>query len=93
MANLSIKVNIAGRIYPLTIDSREENGLKNAADDLAKRLKAFEQSYAVRDKQDLLAMCALQYATEALKHKAENHEHITQRLTQIEQEVSGALHE
>ena len=92
MANLSIKVNIAGRLYPLTVDSREEAGLQKAADELAKKLKAFEQSYAVRDKQDLLAMCALQYATEALKQQAETNEHIVQRLTKLEQEVTGALH-
>ncbi|MGE0635524.1 MAG: cell division protein ZapA [Bacteroidia bacterium] len=92
MANLSIKVNIAGRMYPLTVDSREEAQLQKAADELAKKLKAFEQSYAVRDKQDLLAMCALQYATEALKQQEQTNEHITQRLTKLEQEVTSALH-
>jgi cell division protein ZapA (FtsZ GTPase activity inhibitor) len=92
MANLSIKVNIAGRMYPLTVDGREEAQLQKAADELAKKLKAFEQSYAVRDKQDLLAMCALQYATEALKLQEETNEHIVQRLTKLEQEVTSALH-
>lgn len=92
MANLSIKVNIAGRLYPLTIDSREEEGLKKAADNLAKKLKAFEQSYAVRDMQDLLAMCALQYANETLKTEADTKEHVIERLTKLEQEVTGALH-
>jgi cell division protein ZapA len=92
MANLSIKVNIAGRMYPLTVDGREEAQLQKAADELAKKLKAFEQSYAVRDKQDLLAMCALQYATEVLKQQEETNEHIVQRLTKLEQEVTSALH-
>jgi cell division protein ZapA len=27
-------------------------------------IKQFEQNYAVRDKQDVLAMCALQFATQ-----------------------------
>ncbi len=79
-------------MYPLTVDGREEAQLQKAADELAKKLKAFEQSYAVRDKQDLLAMCALQYATEALKQQEETNEHITQRLTKLEQEVTSALH-
>lgn len=79
-------------MYPLTVDSREEAQLQKAADELAKKLKAFEQSYAVRDKQDLLAMCALQYATEALKQQEQTNEHITQRLTKLEQEVTSALH-
>ena len=28
-------------------------------------IKQFEQSYSVRDKQDVLAMCALQFASQA----------------------------
>jgi cell division protein ZapA (FtsZ GTPase activity inhibitor) len=79
-------------MYPLTVDGREEAQLQKAADELANKLKAFEQSYAVRDKQDLLAMCALQYATEALKQQEQTNEHITQRLTKLEQEVTSALH-
>lgn len=79
-------------MYPLTVDGREEAQLQKAADELAKKLKAFEQSYAVRDKQDLLAMCALQYATEALKQQEQTNEHIVQRLTKLEQEVTSALH-
>lgn len=79
-------------MYPLTVDGREEAQLQKAADELSKKLKAFEQSYAVRDKQDLLAMCALQYATEALKQQEQTNEHIKQRLTKLEQEVTSALH-
>jgi len=79
-------------MYPLTVDGREEAQLQKAAEELAKKFKAFEQSYAVRDKQDLLAMCALQYATEALKQQEQTNEHITQRLTKLEQEVTSALH-
>ena len=79
-------------MYPLTVDGREEAQLQKAADELANKLKAFEQSYAVRDKQDLLAMCALQYATEALKQQEQTIEQIVQRLTKLEQEVTGALH-
>jgi len=79
-------------MYPLSVDSHEEAALTKAADELAKKLKAFEQSYAVRDKQDLLAMCALQYASEALKQQTETNEHIAQRLTKLEQEVKSALH-
>jgi cell division protein ZapA (FtsZ GTPase activity inhibitor) len=79
-------------MYPLTVDGREEAQLQKAADELANKLKAFEQSYAVRDKQDLLAMCALQYATEALKQQEQTNEQIVQRLAKLEQEVTSALH-
>jgi cell division protein ZapA len=34
-------------------------------------IKQFEQNYAVRDKQDVLAMCALQFATQTLNKTTE----------------------
>ena len=60
---LKIKISIADRVYPLTIDPRQEEGLRKAAKSIEKLLKQYEQSYAVRDKQDVLAMCALQFAS------------------------------
>ncbi|MDN3594604.1 cell division protein ZapA [Zunongwangia endophytica] len=61
---LKIKISIADRVYPLTIDPRQEEGLRKAAKKIEAMIKQFEQSYAVRDKQDVLAMCALQFAAQ-----------------------------
>lgn len=58
-----IKLSIADRVYPLTIHPSQEEGLRKAAKQIELLAKNFEQNYAVRDKQDVLAMCALQYAT------------------------------
>ncbi len=60
---LKIKLTIADRIYPLTIDPVQEEGLRKAAKNIEQLAKKFESSYAVRDKQDVLAMCALQFAS------------------------------
>ena len=60
---LKIKLSIADRVYPLTIDPRQEEGLRKAAKNIDLLAKKFEQNYAVRDKQDVLAMCALQFAS------------------------------
>ncbi|TVZ50879.1 cell division protein ZapA [Dokdonia sp. Hel_I_53] len=60
---LKIKLSIADRVYPLTIDPAQEEGLRKAAKDIEAMVKQFEQNYAVRDKQDVLAMCALQFAS------------------------------
>ena len=67
MGELSIKVNIANRIYPLKINREEEENIRLAAKSINDILKDYEENYAVRDKQDLLAMCALKFASEALK--------------------------
>ncbi len=61
---LKIKLSIADRVYPLTINPEQEEGLRKAAKKIESMIKQFEQSYAVRDKQDVLAMCALQFAAQ-----------------------------
>jgi cell division protein ZapA len=60
---LRIKISIADRIYPLTITYEQEEALRKAAKKIDAMIKELEESYAVRDKQDLLAMCALELAT------------------------------
>ena len=64
----SVKVSIGNRTYPLRVSKEEEEKVQQAAQAINKRLKEFEDSYAVKDKQDLLAMCALQFATEVMGH-------------------------
>lgn len=61
---LKIKISIADRVYPLTIDPSQEEGLRKAAKQIEIMIKRFEKSYAVRDKQDVLAMSALQFAAQ-----------------------------
>lgn len=69
---LKIKLSIADRIYPLTIQSHQEEGLRKAAKKIEAMIKQFEQSYAVRDKQDVLAMCALQFAAQTEQKSIDN---------------------
>tara|TARA_B100000963_G_C22595045_1_gene657407 strand:- start:662 stop:952 length:291 start_codon:yes stop_codon:yes gene_type:complete len=62
--NIKIKLTIAERVYPLTISSDQEASLRISAKKIDDMTKQLEQNYAVRDKQDVLAMCALQYAAQ-----------------------------
>jgi cell division protein ZapA len=61
---LKIKLSIANRVYPLTIVPGQEEGLRKAAKKIETMISQFEQNYSVRDKQDVLAMCALQFASQ-----------------------------
>ncbi|GGD92864.1 cell division protein ZapA [Planktosalinus lacus] len=61
---LKIKLSIADRVYPLTVNPDQEEGLRRATKKIEEMIKQFEQNYAVRDKQDVLAMCALQFAAQ-----------------------------
>ena len=61
---LRIKVNIGGRAYPLTIPRAEEEQVRKAVALIQSTVSRFEERYAVGDKQDALAMCALQMANQ-----------------------------
>ena len=94
MANLSIKVSIANRVYPLTVKPEEEEGVRKAARLINDRIKDYEENYAVRDKQDLLAMCVLQFANESLANtgqKTGNTDAAEDSLSAIDRLLAGCL--
>ena len=66
MSELSIKVVIGGRTYPLTINRNEEEKIRKAVSEIEKNVKDLKNNYAVVDMQDLLAMTALEYATDSV---------------------------
>ena len=85
---LKIKLSIANRVYPLTIDPKQEEGLRKAALKIDAMIKQFEQSYSVRDKQDVLAMCALQFASQNEQKTIDNeylNEEVEEKLVAIDQ--------
>ncbi|WP_343695369.1 cell division protein ZapA [Flavobacterium sp.] len=69
---LRIKISIADRVYPLTVEPSQEEGLRSASKKIDAMIKQFEESYAVRDKQDVLAMCALQFASQVEQKQIDN---------------------
>mgnify|MGYP000963893110 CR=1 FL=1 len=84
---LKIKLSIANRVYPLTIDPSQEEGLRKAAKNIEAMIKQFEQSYSVRDKQDVLAMCALQFASQNEQKTIDNtslNEDLESRLVSVD---------
>jgi cell division protein ZapA (FtsZ GTPase activity inhibitor) len=91
MREISIKINIADRVYPLKINMEEEELIRRAAKLINDRLKEYQENYAVRDKQDLLSMCVLHYATTTLKaEKKVMHEDtdVAEKVYQLDQMLS-----
>jgi len=70
----------------------EEEIIRRAAKLINDRIKEYQENYAVRDKQDLLSMCVLHYATSALKAdkkvSVEDTE-ITEKVYQLDHLLSG----
>ena len=91
---LKIKLSIADRVYPLTIDPLQEEGLRKAAKNIEQLAKKFEQNYAGRDKQDVLAMCALQFASKIEQKGIDHSEGVkeaAERLKALNMLVSSKL--
>ena len=88
---LKIKISIADRVYPLTIEAEQEEGLRKAAKKIEAMIKQFEQSYSVRDKQDVLAMCALQFASQ-VEQKSIDKENVNEHLELKLQALDELLH-
>jgi len=91
---LKIKISIADRVYPLTVDPSQEEGLRSASKKIDAMIKQFEQSYAVRDKQDVLAMCALQFAAQVEQkqiNSSQDNETALIRLQNLDKKLSEFL--
>jgi cell division protein ZapA (FtsZ GTPase activity inhibitor) len=56
----TIRLNIAGREYPLKAHANEVESLRQAADAINAQFEDFRQQFQVEDPVDLLAMTALQ---------------------------------
>ena len=80
---LKIKIAIADRIYPMTVELSQEEGLRTASKKIDVLIKQYEENYAVRDKQDVLAMCALQFASELENKQIENAIDATETIERI----------
>lgn len=65
--NIKIKLSIGDRLYPLTIQRSQEFYFREASKIIEKTIKNLEENYSVRDKQDLLAMCCIQFAAKIFR--------------------------
>ncbi|HNY07930.1 MAG TPA: cell division protein ZapA [Bacteroidales bacterium] len=71
MDELSISVTIADRPYRLKIEKTDEETIRKAAKLIEKTMKEYSVNYAFKDKQDLLAMVALQFVTSSLNFESQ----------------------
>ena len=94
MDKLSIKLHVANRIYPMKIERKSEEFIRNAIKQIEERLKFYEENYAIKDKQDLLAMCLIEYAS---KFESINNEKVigddglNEKLAKIESLLSSNI--
>jgi cell division protein ZapA (FtsZ GTPase activity inhibitor) len=69
MGEFSISITVADRPYKLVIEKEYEELFRRAAKLIDSRIKTYSNNYAYKDKQDLLAMVALDTTINHLQHE------------------------
>lgn len=94
MEELSINISIADRPYRLSINRSDEESVREAVKIINDRIKDYADAYAYKDKQDLLAMAALQYTVAAVRFKHDvtfRENHLEAKLSEIDNLLSTHL--
>jgi len=73
-SSFHIKLQIAGRYYPLVIDRNEEEKVRKAARVINDKVAQYQQKYRDKDGQDLLAMAAFQFVLNFLELEEKSNE-------------------
>lgn len=66
---LDINILVAGRPYKLKVEPGEEGLVRQVAKNINDKVQDYQQQFFSKDKQDFLAMIALQTGVELLKNK------------------------
>lgn len=67
MGVISLKVNIAGKEFPVSVKAEESAMVQLAAEKIATVYTKYKTQFVSLDRADLLSMVALELATEKLK--------------------------
>jgi cell division protein ZapA len=77
MEDLSIKIKIADREYPMKVKLSDEERVRMAGRLINEKLKSYREQFGIEDKQDLLAMVAFDCLVDKMAAE-ENHQVIDQ---------------
>jgi len=91
MDELSIKIKIADREYPMKVKRSEEERMRVAGKLVNERLKNYREKFGIDDKQDLLAMVAFDCLIEKLAEQDSQHsidQTVVEKIQQLNQLIS-----
>jgi cell division protein ZapA len=94
MEELSIKIKIADREYPMKVKGDDEERVRTAGRLINDKLKSYREQFGIDDKQDLLAMVAFDSLVEKMASE-ETHQVIDQtvfeKVTHLNHLVSQSI--
>lgn len=74
MEELSVKIKIADREYPMKVSLEDEAKVRQAGKLINEKLKGYREQFGIDDKQDLLAMVAFDCLMEKMQTtNSDNH--------------------
>lgn len=94
MEELSIKIKIADREYPMKVKRDDEERVRMASRLINEKLKSYKDQFGIEDKQDLMAMVAFDSLVEKMTTE-ETHQVIDQtvleKVSHLNQLVSQSI--
>lgn len=69
---VSIKVKITDRVFPIKVSNVEEPHVRKAAKDIDQKVKEIQVNFGIKDYKDVLAMIALELGTENVRFKSKS---------------------
>ncbi|MEQ8243393.1 cell division protein ZapA [Fulvivirga sp.] len=94
MDELSIKIKIADREYPMKVKTEDEQRVRNAGKSINERIRVYRERFGIDDKQDLLAMVAFDCLVDKMeleeKH-VDTDESVVQKVNQLNNLINQAL--
>ena len=94
MDELSIKIRIADREYPMKVKRTDEERVRTAGKLINEKLKSYRDQFGLEDKQDLLAMTAFDSLVEKLAAEESDHaidQSVVDKVTHLNQLVSQVI--
>lgn len=94
MGDLSIKVKISDREYPMRVRDDEEERIRKAAKLINEKLKQYRERFGIDDKQDLLAMVAFDSMVEKMRieeRTGQADEAIQEKIIELSQLITKSI--
>lgn len=94
MAELSIKIRIGNREYPMRVKAEDEERIRRAGKLLNEKIKSYQSQFGIDDTQDLVAMVAFDCLVEKLKREESSDasdDFALREITKLNQLISDSI--
>jgi len=94
MAELSIKIKIGNREYPMRVKAEDEERIRKAGKQLNEKIKHYQNQFGIDDSQDLISMVAFDCIVEKLKREESTEvedDFALRELTKLNQLISDTI--